>query len=376
MVAAKDRPNANHLGKTPTMTTDVQPTLPGRLGNPGMALKDDPRADRRMLAAMVPFGLGEGAVPPPFSVDTPMEQLLEFCAGNEAGFEAVFGALAAQMPPVEGVTRSVEVIKGEDGNDIALYIHRPTGASGPLPGMLHIHGGGMVFLEAAGPLYCYWRDRLAASGMVIVGVEFRNAAGKHGVHAFPAGLNDCSSALHWITANKAMLGIGKLIVSGESGGGNLTLATTLKASRDGRIGEIDGVYAMCPYISGAYANRPASLTSLYENDGYFLEWVIMSLLAKVYDPGGANTTNPLAWPWHATPDDLRGLPPHVISVNELDPLRDEGLAYYRKLVDAGVSVTARTVNGACHAGDVMFGMAMPDTIAATVRDIKGFADSL
>ena len=358
------------------MTTDVQPILPGRLGNPNMALKNDPRTDARMLAAMTPFGLGELAARPPFTADSPMDQLLDFCAANEVGFEAVFAALAAQMAPVEGVSRSVEVIRGNDGNDITLYIHRPAGSSGTLPGMLHIHGGGMVFLEAAGPLYSYWRDRLAASGMVIVGVEFRNAAGKHGVHPFPAGLNDCSAALHWITANKTALGIGKLIVSGESGGGNLTLATTLKARQDGRIGEIDGVYAMCPYISGAYANRPASLTSLYENDGYFLEWVIMSVLAKVYDPGGANAANPLAWPWHAAPGDLAGLPPHVISVNELDPLRDEGLAYYRKLVDAGVKVTARTVNGTCHAGDVMFGMAMPETIAATVRDIKGFADSL
>ena len=63
----------------------------------------------------------------------------------------------------------------------------------------------------------------------------------------------------------------------------------------------------------------------------------MSVMAKVYDPGGENTENPLAWPYHAAAADLTGLPPHVISVNELDPLRDEGLAYWRKLVGAGVS---------------------------------------
>ena len=75
-------------------------------------------------------------------------------------------------------------------------------------------------------------------------------------------------------------------------------------------------------------------------------------------------------------DDLAGLPPHVISVNQLDPLRDEGLAYFRKLLDAGVSVVSRTVNGTCHAGDLIFAAAMPDVFAATIRDIKGFADSL
>ena len=51
--------------------------------------------------------------------------------------------------------------------------------------------------------------------------------------------------------NRSQLGISTLIVSGESGGGNLSLATTLKAKRDGLLGHIDGVYAMCPYISNA-----------------------------------------------------------------------------------------------------------------------------
>ena len=63
-------------------------------------------------------------------------------------------------------------------------------------------------------------------------------------------------------------------------------------------------------------------------------------------------------------------------MNELDLLRDEGLAYFRKLLDAGVNATSRTVNGTCHAGDLICRRAMPDAFFATVRDIKGFADSL
>ncbi len=139
-----------------------------------------------------------------------------------------------------------------------------------MPGMLHLHGGGMVIGAAADAQYVRWRDELAAAGMVVVGVEFRNGAGKLGSHPFPAGLNDCTSALQWVTDNKSRLGISKLIVSGESGGGNLTIATTLKAKRDGRIAQIDGVYAQCPYISGAYAPKPRELMSLHENDDYFI----------------------------------------------------------------------------------------------------------
>lgn len=341
-----------------------------------MALKDDPRADPRMLAAMAPIGLSEPPPPSPVTIESSLEELLEYCSMAEAGFDMLFSSLAVDLPPVEGVARSVQVIRGIDGNDVTLFIHQPAKRDGSLPGIVHLHGGGMVLLEAAGDGYVRWRDELAATGLVVVGVEFRNGGGKHGPFPFPAGLNDCTSALQWVNDNKTELGVSKVVVSGESGGGNLTLATTLKANRDGRIGQIDGVYAQCPYISNAYASPVPELTSLFENDGYFLSCTDMGVLARIYDPELQNATNPLAWPLHAGDDDLRGLPPHVISVNQLDPLRDEGLAYYRKLLDAGVSAVSRTVNGTCHAGDCIFRAAIPDVYLATIRDIKGFADSL
>jgi acetyl esterase len=352
------------------------PMLPGRLGEPGMTLAEDRRVDRRLLAAMEAVGLLAPQPPLPVDATSSVEALLDFVATAEEQFEGLFGMLSGALPPVGGVARSIEVIRGVDGNDITLYLHRPVVGEGPWPGILHLHGGGMTMLEAAGQAYARWRDQLAASGLVVVGVEFRNAGGKHGPYPFPAGLNDCTSALRWVDEHKDQLGITELVVSGESGGGNLALATTLKAKRDGDIGMIDGVYAMCPYISGLYAAPPAELTSLHENDGYFIETELAGALARLYDPTGEHTTDPLAWPLSASDDDLAGLPPHVISVNELDPLRDEGIAYYRRLAAAGVSVACRTVNGTTHGGDMIFEAAMPDVHAATLRDIKGFADSL
>ena len=329
-----------------------------------------------MVAAMAPIGLGALAPALELTTRDPLELLHDYIAQSEAGFEMVLPMFSAELAPIAGVTRSVEVIRGLDGNDITLFIHRPEHTHGPVPAVLHLHGGGMVMLEAAGSGYARWRDLLAAAGMVVVGVEFRNGSGKLGPNPFPAGLNDCSSALQWLGANKAKLGVSKIVVSGESGGGNLTLATTLKAKRDGHLGLIDGVYAQCPYISGAYLSRTAELASLVENEGYFLATDQMGLLAHIYDPAGENATNPLAWPYHVTLSELAGLPPHVISVNELDPLRDEGLAYFRRLVGAGVSAVGRTVNGTCHAGDCIFEAAMPEVTAATIRDIAGFANSL
>jgi acetyl esterase/lipase len=312
----------------------------------------------------------------PLDASASVEELLAFCAFSEPMFEALFASTVADLEPYEGVDRSVQIIRGMDGNDITLFVHRPADQKGAVPGILHLHGGGMTILEAAGPGYVRVRDALAASGMVVVGVEFRNAGGKHGPHPFPAGLNDCTSALRWMGANKAALGVDRIVVAGESGGGNLTLATTLRAKQDGEIELIDGVFAMCPYISNAYAVRNPELPSLYENDGYFLSCAMMGLLAKLYDPSMAHAANPLAWPLHATVADLAGLPPHVISVNELDPLRDEGLTYFRKLTAAGVSVVGRTVNGTCHAGDLIFGNAMPEVFEATIRELSGFAHSL
>lgn len=355
---------------------ETMPMLPGRLGRPDQSLREDPRADPRMIAAMAPYGMADLAPPSPVGADAELEVLLESIAQAEQGFEMLFGLMGASLVPVPGVVRSVEVIRGMDGNDITLYVHRPEHSSGPVPGVLHIHGGGMVLLEAAGAGYAHWRDELAVTGMVVVGVEFRNGGGKHGPHPFPAGLNDCTSALRWFDQNRDRLGVSALVVSGESGGGNLTLATTLQAKRNGELASIDGVYAQCPYISGVYAAPLPELTSLFENDGCFLACDQMGGMAKVYDPDGNHATDPLAWPYFAGPDDLTGLPPHVISVNQLDPLRDEGLAYYRKLLDAGVSAVSRTVNGTCHAGDCLFRDAMPDVYLATIRDIKGFADSL
>jgi acetyl esterase/lipase len=329
-----------------------------------------------LVAALAPFGFDDAPPPAPVTADSSLKEKLDYCAEAEVGFEGLFETLMADLPPIENVERRTEVIKGVDDNDISLYIHKPESASGPLPCVYHIHGGGMVILDAAGTSSTRWRDELSTMGMVVVGVEFRNGAGKLGNHPFPAGLNDCMSGLGWTFNNKATLGISKIVVSGESGGGNLTLAVCLKAKKDGKLEQIDGAFAMCPYISNAYAKKTRELPSLYENDDLFLNVSMMGALASVYDPEHKNDNNPLCWPYYAKSDDMQGLPPHVISVNQLDPLRDEGLKYYQMLMKAGVSGYSRTVNGTCHAGDMIFRKALPEVFAATVREIKGLADSL
>ena len=243
--------------------------MPGRLGDPTLELAGDPRSDPRMIAAFSPFQLDRATPTPPVERSSPLEAQLSFVDALEAGFESAFAALIDQLPPIDGVDHSTETVTGVDGNDIALYISRPRGASGPLPGVVHLHGGGMIILSATGSAYVRFRDAIAQTGVVVVGVEFRNGGGALGAHPYPAGLNDCTVALQWVNDRRRQLGISSLTIAGESGGANLSLATTLKAKKDGHLEMIDGVYALVPYISGIYgraeSERVSELPSLVEN---------------------------------------------------------------------------------------------------------------
>jgi acetyl esterase/lipase len=274
---------------------------------------------------------------------------------------------------VESYTK---VIKGVDGNDITLYISKPKDAKGPVPCIFHTHGGGMVVLQASCPLYHNWRNGLASKGLVVVGVEFRNATSVETM--FPAGLNDCFSGLEWTFQNKSELGISKIVTSGESGGGNLSIALVLKAKKEGKLDMIQGNYALCPYIAGPSHYWNATYTSMTENDKIFLGVKLMAVLSECYagGPGSANEQDPLAWPINATVADLTEFPPCCISANELDPLRDEGLEHFRKLTQAGVSVYSRTLNGTTHGADVFFMAQLPEVANSTLRDIKSFCDEL
>ena len=349
--------------------------LPGRLGNPDLEAHTDPRCDPRLAAALAMAADQQPDLTPP-SGDASYEECLAYAQAFEDADLLLHGMQEEAMPDFSHIDQRTEVIKGVDGNDIKLYVHRPTFTEGAIPCLVHTHGGGMVLMTASDPLYRRWRNSLAETGIMVVGVEFRNGGGRLGNHPFPAGLNDCASGVRWVSANRESLGVSNIVVSGESGGGNLSSATAIKALKEGWIDEISGVYAQCPYVCGDYADPPAELLSLVENDGYSIGCDMMVPLVKVYDPDGSNAKNPLAWPMQAETADLKGLPPHAISVNELDPLRDEGLMYARKLLAAGVSVSARTINGTTHGSDEGLPDLLPDVFRASVESVSGFVKSL
>ena len=233
-------------------TTVNNVKLPGRLGNPDAFMGNDDRVHPGILNTFAPYTLHNRPVGL-IGGKASLEDIHTYCDAAEAGYAGAFEAMLGSLPPIKGVNNRTEVIKGVDGNDINLYISTPVNhgpTSDPVPLLFHTHGGGMVICTAQDPIYLRWRDHLAKRGCVVVGVEFRNGSGKLGRHPFPAGLNDCMSGLQWCHDNRSNLNVSKIVITGESGGGNLSIACSLKAKQDGKSDQIQGCYALCPYIYG------------------------------------------------------------------------------------------------------------------------------
>lgn len=136
------------------------------------------------------------------------------------------------------------------------------------------------------------------------------------------------------------------------------------------------MHAQCPYVYGEWAHCSEHLAPVAEDDGYGTSAEMTQLFAEIYDPVSADVDEATRWPSRATTADLEGLPPHVISANEADPLRDEGPDYYCKLLAAGVTTIGWMNPGLAHEGEILFRTTMPDVYATNIRNVNGFARSL
>jgi acetyl esterase len=332
----------------------------------------DPRL-RRLLAFFPPTTLGD--------VANREELLAEANSPEAAEAREAFRSIqdmcdTEEAAPSAGLSvTTTQFVSDPDGNTVNLQVIRPE-SEAALPGVYYIHGGGMAMMSCFDGMYRGWGKHIAANGVVVVMVDFRNCVSPSSapeVAPFPAGLNDCVSGLRWVAAHAADIGIdpSHIVVAGESGGGNLTLATGLTLKRDGDLGLIKGLYALCPYIAGRWP-APESPSSL-ENEGILLH-LHNNRGAMGYGIEAFNERNPLAWPSFASVEDVTGFPPTVLNVNECDPLRDEGINFYRLLLAAEVPARCRQMMGTMH-GTEIFSIACPDISADTARDIAGFARS-
>ena len=341
------------------------------------ALTDDPRIDPRLKQTFgelppVPlpsFDTREALIAA-FNTPEMLKMFDEMSLFSEEEMEAV--------APSDGLTITHESFTSQpDGNTIRVLLIRPQSndqqADEPQPCVYYIHGGGMALMSTFDPGYQAWGRMIANQGVAVAMVDFRNCVAPSTapeVEPYPAGLNDCASGLQWLISQANAFGIdaNRILVAGESGGGNLTLALGLRLTREGDADLVSGLYAMCPYIAGSWPRD--DLPSSTENNEIFLD-THSNFGPMGYGMDAFEAQDPEAWPLFATEEHVQGYPPTVISVNECDPLRDEGIEFYRLLLRAGQSARCRQVMGTIHGGDNQV-LPCTDLALSTARDMAAF----
>lgn len=268
-------------------------------------------------------------------------------------------AAMGQMPVPEltdAVERTDHEVPGTDG--VVVRVHRPVGATGELPCLYWMHGGGLVLGSYAGddPRFDRWSPMF---GLVGVSVEYRLAPES----PYPGPLEDCYAGLRWVHEHAGELGVdpARIGVGGPSAGGNLAAGLALLA-RD--RGEVPLQYQLLIYPMLDDRQITASSTwpdPIWPPSANTYGWTAYLGAAK-----GGPDVPAYAAPARAT--DLAGLPPTLIAVGAIDGFSDEDIEYAVRLRQAGVTVDLHVYAGAPHGFE---GLAPASRVAQRAnRDIE------
>lgn len=279
----------------------------------------DPLA-KRLLAMMAAGSTGERARPTTDERRQSLVKLMQFARSN------------AMVTTIDGV------LPGPAG-DLPYRLYTPAQDEDEhLPGFVFFHGGGMV----AGSIDSH--DRVAAAlaeatGCRLISVGYRLAP----EHPFPAAVEDAIAATEFVSRHAASLGIDaeKLVVGGDSAGATLAAVVCQHALRSGAPA-ILAQCLICPVLD--FEETSPSREAFAEN--YLIDRLTLEADLADYLPQGIDPADPRVSPLRATR--LTGLPAAIIHTAEFDPMRDEGNAYARKLLAAGVNVEHICHDGMIH----------------------------
>jgi acetyl esterase/lipase len=287
--------------------------------------------------------------------------------GDLALARTTFDAFVAGLPvppPPDGLTVRDVPVPSIDGADVLVRIYTPAQAPHPAPGLLNIHGGGMV-LGSVGIDDAKCMSLAENLGAVVASVEYRLAP----EHPYPAPLEDCYAALAWFSASADELGVNRdrIAVIGASAGGGLAAGTAL-AARDRGGPPLCFQLLVYPMLDDRHdvpGRRVITDPRVWSTTANLAAWrAYLGELRGDDVPG-------YAAPARAT--DLSGLPPTYLCVGDLDLFADETLVYARRLLAGGVPVELHLYPGAFH-GSSSFVPSAPvsrrwaaDTMAALHR---------
>jgi acetyl esterase len=298
----------------------------------------DPPLDTELAEALAAFpaGMDPGEHLRDMNVVKMMRSTLDL-------LEATGGSL-----PTDGrVTVEDRSIPGpQAGTEIPIRIYAPLApAVAPAAALVFFHGGAFVLGDRyTEELRCL---RYAAEvPCVVVSVDYRLAP----EHPYPAAVDDCFAGLEWTLAHALELGVdpARVGVGGSSAGGALAAAVALRA-RDTGGPPLAFQLLNYPVIDDRMdtaSMRAFATTPLWTSGATADMWD-----HYLGDRKLRGDVSPYAAPGRAA--DLSGLPPAYVLTAELDPLRDEGIEYARRLMEAGVPTELHTVAGACHGFDII-----------------------
>jgi acetyl esterase/lipase len=257
---------------------------------------------------------------------------------RRATVEAMLSGI--EVPDNPNVTREDRTVPGPQGDpDITVRIYRPVNATGTLPGIYYIHGGGMILGNVAGEdanatLLC---DEV---GAIVVSVEYRLAPES----PHPAPAEDCYAGLVWTAAHAGELGIDpdRLAIYGGSAGGGLAIATALMARDRGgpALKFMMPIYPMIDDRNETPSTHEIVDIGIWDRAGNIEAWAWYL---------GGKPAHQYAAPTRA--EDLSGLPPAFIDVGTVDMFRDEDIAFAQRLMQAGVPTELHIHPGSYHAAE-------------------------
>jgi len=272
--------------------------------------------------------------------------------------ERVRAALVTRGPRLD--LRSVDDVSlPSSSGPLRLRLYRPEDGRRPIA--LFLHGGGWTLNDI--DTHDELCRRLAKrSGWLLASLDYRRAP----EHKHPAPVEDAYVAYRWLLDNAQAIGCdaSSPALVGESSGGTIAASLSL-ILRD--LGAPMPTYQVLAYPTTDRFDRWPSYAE--RGTGYILDRALMEWYFGHFLPEGARGDDPYLYPLAA--DDLAGLPPTLVLTAEFDPLRDEGVAYAKRLADAGVAVEH------VHASDQMHGFLLLGRVIANASSlIDRTADSL
>jgi acetyl esterase len=257
----------------------------------------------------------------------------------------------AQAQPITKLPAEIEdrdLPAGGLGN-ISVRIYRPHGAQGTLPAVMYFHGGGWV-LGSKNTHDRLLRELANGAQAAFVFVNYTPSPEAQ----FPVPIEQAYAATKYVAEHGRELNLdgGNLAIMGDSVGGNMTAAVTIMAKE--RKGPAIRYQVMFYPVTDSGLN-----TASYNEfaNGPWLTKAAMKWFWDAYAPNMEDRRKITASPLAASVEQLKGLPPALLVVDENDVLRDEGEAYGRKLIEAGVEVTAVRVLAIFHDFAMLNGLA-------------------